>query len=107
MNSCIVLVSTLADAKKFLKENSTESKIVAIRIFNVSVKRLIKSISRNSEDIREEQNKILESHQERAIHDFIRSLLLHELQSTRELVFNAIVSLKRLQSSKDSDSIKR
>jgi hypothetical protein len=74
MNSCIVLVSTLADAKKFLKENSTESKIVAIRIFNVSVKRLIKSISRNSEDIREEQNKILEPHQERAIHDFIRSV---------------------------------
>jgi hypothetical protein len=54
MNSCIVFVSTLADAKKFLKENSTESKIVAIRIFNVSFKRLIKSISRNLEDIREE-----------------------------------------------------
>jgi hypothetical protein len=107
MDSCIVLVSTLADAKKFLKENPTESKVVAARIFNVPVKRLVKSISRNSGDIRGGQNKILEPHQERAIHGFIRSLLLHGLQPTRELVFNAIVSLKRLQSSKDSGSTKR
>ena len=82
MNNCIALGSTLTDAKKFLKDNSTET-------------------------TRGGQNKILEPHQEKAIHDFIRSLLLHDLRPTHDLVFNAIVSLKRLQNPKYSDPTKR
>lgn len=50
---------------------------------------------------------MLEPHQEKAIHDFIRSLLLHDLQPTHDLVFNAIVSLKRLQNPEYSGPTKR
>jgi hypothetical protein len=76
----------LIEAKKFLLGNSTESKAVMARIFDINVK---------TRKERGGHNKILESHHEDAIHAYIRSLLNHDLQSTHDLVYSFIVSLKK------------
>jgi hypothetical protein len=49
-----------------------------------------------------EHNKLLEDLEEKAIHDFIRSLHTHGMQPTNNVVFNAIVSLKRAHKSSQS-----
>ncbi len=85
----------MENAKKFLRENLTESRAVAARIFHVNVKSLINFINRESDQKNERHNKILQDHEKNALDDFIRSLLRHEISSTSELVFSAIVDLKR------------
>lgn len=96
MDSPIAL--RMENAKKFLVENPTQSKAVAARIFNVDVKTLILSMRRPSSGKQVGgRNKILEDRQVRAIHPFIRSLLAHRIQPTHEVVFSAILSLKRAQ----------
>ncbi len=67
-------------------ENSTESKEVMTRIFDINVK---------TRKERDGHNKILKSHHEDAIHVYIRSLLNHDLQSTHDLIYSSIVSLKK------------
>jgi hypothetical protein len=47
----------MKNAKKFLRENPTESKAVAARIFNVNVNSLITFIRRGSGQKNEGQNK--------------------------------------------------
>jgi uncharacterized protein YcbK (DUF882 family) len=82
-------------AKKFLKENLTESKAVAAKIFNVNEKTLTEFIQCNSDEKKEKHNKILQNHEINALDDFIRSLLRHEILLISQIVFSAIVSLKR------------
>jgi hypothetical protein len=86
----------LAEAKQFLMENPTESKAVAAKIFKVNVKTLTASIRRGSGVGKHGgQNKILKKHEEESIDAFIRSLLTYRIQPTTDLVFDAIVCLKR------------
>jgi uncharacterized protein YcbK (DUF882 family) len=86
----------MKNTKKFLKENLTESKAIAARIFNVNVNSLITFNKRDSDQKNENQNKILQNHEINAFEDFIRSLLKHEILSTSEIVFSVIVRLKRV-----------
>jgi hypothetical protein len=85
----------MENAKKFLRENPTESKAVAAKIFNVNEKTLTESIRRDSSVKKEGHNKILQNHEINALDDFIRSLLRHEILPTSQIVFSAIVDLKR------------
>jgi hypothetical protein len=50
----------MQNAKKFLRENPTESQAVAAKIFNVNSKSLSASIKRGSDEKKEEHNKMLE-----------------------------------------------
>jgi hypothetical protein len=87
----IIIIVEMKNAKKFLRENSTESKAVAARIFNVNANSLISFIKRDSGQRNENHNKILQNHEINALDDFIRSLLKHEILPTSEIVFSAIV----------------
>jgi archaellin len=82
-------------AKKFLRENFTESQVVAAKIFNVNSKSLSAFIKRDSDEKIEEHNKMLQKHEINVFDDYIRSLLKHEILSISEIVFSAIVELKR------------
>jgi hypothetical protein len=86
----------MKNAKKFLKENLTESKAIAVKIFNVNVNSLITFIKRDSNQKNENQNKILQNHEINVLDDFIRSLLKHEILFTSEIIFSVIVRLKRV-----------
>jgi hypothetical protein len=85
----------MKNAKKFLRENLTESRAFAAKIFNLNVKTLTAFIQRGSDEKNERQNKVLQDHEKNALDDFIRSLLKHRIPSTIEIVFSAIVRLKR------------
>jgi hypothetical protein len=92
----IIIIIGMKNAKRFLRENPNESKIVAAKIFNVKANTLSVFIRRDSiESKRDEHNKILQNHEINAFDDFIRSLLTHDIAFTCELVFSAIVDLKR------------
>jgi uncharacterized protein YcbK (DUF882 family) len=80
-------------AKKFLKENHTESQVVAAKIFNVNRKFLNSFIKRGSGEKNEKQNKMLQNHEINALDDFIRSFLKQEILPISEIVFSAIVRL--------------
>jgi hypothetical protein len=82
-------------AKKFLKENLTESQVVAAKIFNVNPKSLSAFIKRDSDEKNERHNKMLQKHEINAFDDYIRSLLKHEILFISDIVFCAIVRLKR------------
>jgi hypothetical protein len=82
-------------AKKFLRENPTESQAVAAKIFNVNSKSLSAFIKRDSDEKNGGHNKMLQKHEINALDDYIRSLLKHEILFTSEIVFSAIVRLKR------------
>jgi hypothetical protein len=91
----IIIIIEMKNAKKFLRKNFTESISVAARIFSVNRRSLSAFIQRDSDAKNEEQNKMLQNHEKNAFDDFIRSLLKHEILSTNEIVFSAIVRLKR------------
>jgi uncharacterized protein YcbK (DUF882 family) len=91
----IIITVEMKNAKKFLKENLTESKVVAAKIFNVNARSLSVFIQRDSDAKNERHNKMLQNHEINALDDFIRSLLKHEILSTSQIVFGAIVGLKR------------
>ncbi len=69
-------------------KNLTESRAVMTRIFDINVKTLASFLrrdekrddeKRNDEKKHKKHNKILKSHHENAIHDYIWSLLNHNL----------------------------
>jgi uncharacterized protein YcbK (DUF882 family) len=91
----IIIIIEMKNAKKFLKENLTESKAVAAKIFNVNEKTLTEFIRRDSDVKKEKHIKILQNHEINVLDDFIRSLLRHEILSISQIVFSAIVDLKR------------
>ena len=99
----VVLMSfscRLEKVKKFLMKNFDESKFVTVKIYEVNVKTLI-SFMRRMKNMREREKAILilKYSQNKIIHQFIRSLLTHEIQSTHEVVYSVILSLKRAQNS--------
>jgi hypothetical protein len=72
----------MKNAKRFLKENSIESMIVAARIFNINNNTLIAFIQRESDEKRRRHNKVLQDHEINSIDDFIRrcySMIFHLL----------------------------
>jgi uncharacterized protein YcbK (DUF882 family) len=85
----------MKNAKKFLKENLTESKVVTTKIFNVNTRSLSVVTQRDSDAKNEKHNKMLQNHEINAFDDFIRSLLKDEILSISQILFNAIVDLKR------------
>ena len=111
MNSSIIsnisLVERLKNAKQFLIKNFTKNKIVTDRIFDVNVKTLTLFMSRSLINGRGNHNKTLKNHQMKIIHQFIKSLLIHEIQFIHEIVFSAILSLKRTQNPNHRDFTKR
>jgi hypothetical protein len=58
-------------AKKFLKENFTESQVVAVKIFNVNSKSLSAFIKRSSDEKNERHNKMLQKHEINVLDDYI------------------------------------
>jgi hypothetical protein len=100
----VSILSFMKEAKKFLLENSSETQTTTIIIHNVNVKSLIAFIRRQFKKKRERHNLILKKHEVKTIDDYIRSLLTHEISSTYDIVFNAIVSLKKTHNSLDSES---
>jgi uncharacterized protein YcbK (DUF882 family) len=96
MNLIFIIITVgMQNAKKFLRENSTESQAVAAKIFNVNSKSLSAFIKRDSDEKKEEHNKMLQNHEINALDGFIRSLLKHEILSTSALIFSVIMRLKR------------
>jgi uncharacterized protein YcbK (DUF882 family) len=91
----MIIIVEMKNAKKFLKENFTESKAVAAKILNVNARSLSVFIQRDSNAKNEEHNKMLQNHEINAFDDFIRSLLRHEILSINQIVLSAIVDLKR------------
>jgi uncharacterized protein YcbK (DUF882 family) len=91
----VIIIVEIKNAKKFLKENLTESKAVAAKSFNVNARSLSAFIQRDSDAKNEEHNNMLQNHEINALDDFIRSLLRHEILSISQIVFSAIVDLKR------------
>ena len=95
-------------------ENPDERTACAAQIFKIRPTTLYSSIathmksssnkksSSSAKSAGGEQNKILEEHQVKAIHHFIRSLLAQGIQPSHGVVFNAIVSLKRGQNPESS-----
>jgi hypothetical protein len=75
-------------------KNSQKTHAAMIRIFEVNVKTLTSFIRRETKQ-NEGQNKTLTKHEEDAVDDFIRSLLTYNISSTREIIYNAIIDLKK------------
>ena len=108
VTKCQDIASRLASAKQFLAENPTESKAAVSKIYGLNVKTLTASIRRNTTKPKTGgQNKILKSHETETIHQFIRSLLLHNIRPTYEIVFSAVLNLKHAHNSADKDPTKR
>ena len=85
----------LEKAKEFLTNHPKESKTTAARIYNINVKTLTSSIRRPEGRKNGGQNQILREHEARSITGFIKSLLMHGILPTHQMVFKAIVSLKK------------
>ena len=105
---CQDIASRLVSAKQFLAENPTESKTAASKIYDINFNTLISFIRRNTKIPKtEDQNKILKNHETETFHQFIKSLLLHNIWSFYEIVFNAILNLKHAHNSANNGSTKR
>ncbi len=102
-NQITDLSTRIRKAKEFLQENPDEQTITVAWIYNIGKTTLRSSISRRpAVSDRGRQNKILQEHQQKALHQFIQSLLACQIQSTYQLIFNAICNLKHAQNL-DSD----
>jgi hypothetical protein len=113
----VVLVFTRAkrieNAKQFLKDNFIEIIACVARIYDLIEITLYNSINRQkkkNEDQNvdkkrhENNNKILLSHEINALHEFIKSLLMSDISSTHNLLFEVIYFLK---SKEESNSLTR
>jgi uncharacterized protein YcbK (DUF882 family) len=113
----VVFVSTRAErienAKQFLKDNLIETIACAARIYDLIEITLYNSISRQKKENEdqnvdknrhESNNKILQSHEVNALHEFIRSLFMSDISSTHNLLFEVICFLK---SKEESNSLIR
>ncbi len=108
----IIIITKLIEVSQFLMKNLIESKVVAIRIFEVNVKSLISFMSRETKKQREneryekkqheEHNKILTEHEKNAVHRLIESMLIHDMSFIIDVVFSDIVTLKLAQNATSS-----
>lgn len=110
-NNADSLQTRIDNAKAFLRENPDEKIACAAQIFKLAHTTLYGSISRDKKPIsrgqRGGQNKILDEHQVKVIHQFIRSLLAYGIEPSRGVVFNAIVNLKRTQNPENNAPTQR
>jgi hypothetical protein len=86
----------LAQAKAWCQTYPSESITSIARLYNINPNTLYSSIRRDTPSNTHRiggLNRVLNSGQEKAIHSFIRSLLLHQIQPTHDLVYNAICNL--------------
>jgi uncharacterized protein YcbK (DUF882 family) len=106
----VVFVFTRAkrieNAKQFLKENFIEIIACAARIYDLIEITLYSSIKRQKDEAektsvsrREKHNKILQSHEVNVLHELIRSLLMNDISSTHNLLFEVICFLKSKEES--------
>jgi uncharacterized protein YcbK (DUF882 family) len=105
----LVFVSTRAErienAKQFLKDNLIEIIACAAFIYDLIEITLYSSLSREKNETektssrREKHNKILQSHEVNAFHVLIRSLLMSDISSTHNLLFEVICFLKSKEES--------
>jgi hypothetical protein len=97
----------IVSAKRFLQENFTEIIACAARIYPLVIFTLHDSIKYDKDETRmsqrDEHNKVLQEHEVETLHEFIKSLLLYDISSSNELVFDAISALK-LAEQKDASS---
>lgn len=95
------LSTRIDDAKAFLKENPDEKIAHVADKFCLHHTTLYSSIAHDKKPVsnikKGGQNKILDEDQVGAVHKFIRSLLAYGIQPTHDVVYNAIVNLKRVQ----------
>jgi hypothetical protein len=108
----IIIITKLIEVSQFLMKNLIESKVVAIRIFEVNVKSLISFMSRETKKQRENEryekkqherhNKILTEHEKNAVHRLIESMLIHDMSFIIDVVFSDIVTLKLAQNATSS-----
>jgi hypothetical protein len=95
----------IENAKQFLKDNPTETIACAARIYDLIETTLYSSLSRKknaaekTSSRRERHNKILQSHEVDALHELIRSLLMSDIPSTHNLLFEVICFLKSKEES--------
>lgn len=88
--------------------NLLKTQTCVIRIFKIFHIFLQNFIAReNSKRRRENHNKILQKHQIKIFHKFIKSLITYNIQSTKFLIFNAIQHLKRVENFESSNLNKR
>ena len=98
------LRARIHNAKAFLRENPTEKIAAAAVMFELSHSTLYNSLARDKKPKSRArggkhggQNKILKEHQEKAVKQFIQSLLMYSIKPSYDVVYNAIVSLKHAQ----------
>lgn len=100
-NNADSLQTRIDNAKAFLRENPDEKIACAAQIFKLAHTTLYGSIARDKKPIsrgqRGGQNKILDEHHVKVVHQFIRYLLAYGIEPSRGVVFNAIVNLKHAQ----------
>ena len=89
----------MEEARKFLIANPTEKKATVARLFNVNENSLKAAIYRDSSLQRGGHNRVLTDSDTKAIHERIKSYLMHGILPTYEIVFNMIVTLKRARDS--------
>jgi uncharacterized protein YcbK (DUF882 family) len=95
----------IENAKQFLKENLIEIIACVARIYDLIEITLYSSLSRKKNEAektsskREEHNKILQSHKVNALHELIKSLLMNDISSTHNLLFELICLLKNKEES--------
>ena len=110
MNS---FVTRFENAQVFLIKIFFENKVCVFRLFKFFYITLINAIAHDTNENRstivkhENQNKILKIHQIEIFHEFIRSLLLYNIQFIKSVIFNAIKHLKRSQNFNFDDFISR
>ena len=107
------LATRFENVQFFLIENFFESKTCVFRLLKILYITLINAIARDANENKstivkhEDQNKILKIHQIEIFHEFIRSLLLYDIQFIKFVVLNVIKHLKRSQNFDFDDSISR
>jgi hypothetical protein len=82
-------------AKHWLEANPTENIGTVCRLYQLNYHTLKSSIKRPKWRPHGGHNKVLQEHQIKAIHTFIRDLLSYGIQPTMTLVFQAIYALKK------------
>ena len=94
--------------KKILTTNLLKIQICVIRIFKILHIFLQSFIAReNSKRRRKNHKKILQNHQIKIFHKFIKSLIIYNIQLMKFFIFNAIQHLKRVENFKSSNFNKR
>jgi hypothetical protein len=77
LNQQADLLTRIQQAKQFLKENLNKQSITAARIYNLKPTTLYSQLSQEPTRTRGGQNKILQEHYIKTIHNFIQSSLTY------------------------------